>query len=282
MRDAGWRHDRPYSESLREYGRGVAGGLLFSLPLIYTMEVWWAGFIAQPIRLLIFVIATFALLIGYNNYVGIRHDADWTDVFVDSVEEFGLGIITAAGLLALLARTTSDMSFAEILGKIVIEAGIVAIGFSVGTAQLGGDDEDSGRTTNKEPPGVMSQIVISLCGAVLVAANVAPTEEIVIIAAEVGALRLLGIVALSFMLAVLILFFSNFREARRVAPAESRWHAMAGGIVTYAVALVASAAILWFFGRFDTVRTEMMVAQTVVLSLPATLGASAGRLLLQS
>ena len=282
MRDAGWRHDRPYSESLREYGRGVAGGLLFSLPLIYTMEVWWAGFIAQPIRLLIFVIATLALLIGYNNYVGIRHDADWTDVFVDSVEEFGLGIITAAGLLALLARITSDMSFAEILGKIVIEAGIVAIGFSVGTAQLGGDEEDSGRTTNHESPGVMSQIVISLCGAVLIAANVAPTEEIVIIAAEVGALRLLGIIVLSFILAVLILFFSNFRESHRVAPVESRWHAMAGGIVTYAVALVASAAILWFFGRFDTVRIEMMVAQTVVLSLPATLGASAGRLLLQS
>ena len=48
------------------------------------------------------------------------------------------------------------------------------------------------------------------------------------------------------------------------------------------VALVASAFILWFFGRFDTVQMEMAIAQTVVLSLPATLGASAGRLLLQS
>lgn len=246
---------------------------------MYTMEVWWSGFIAGPLRLLLFVAATFALLIGYNNYAGIRHDADWTDVVVDSVEELGLGIVTAAGLLALLARTTSDMSFEEILGKIVIEAGIVAIGFSVGTAQLGGDDEESGRGDSS---GFMSQVVISLCGAILVAANVAPTEEIVIIAAEIGTARLFGIIILSFLLAVLILFFSNFRQARRFAASERPGHAVAGGIVTYAVALVASAAILWFFGRFETVLPAMMVSQTIVLSLPATLGASAGRLLLQS
>ncbi len=221
------------------------------------------------------------MLIGYNTYAGIRHDADWTDVVVDSVEELGLGIITAAGLLVLLARTTSDMSLEEIVGKIVIEAGVVAIGFSVGTAQLGADDEEGvGRLS--QAPGIMSQLVISLCGAVLIAANVAPTEEIVLIAAEVGVPRLMIIIALSVLLAVLILFFSNFRQAHRLAKAETSWHAAAGGVMTYVVAFVASAAILWFFGRFDTVQMEMAVAQTVVLSLPATLGASAGRLLLQS
>lgn len=276
------RQDRPYSESLREYGRGLAGGLLFSLPLIYTMEVWWAGFIAEPPRLLVFIAAVFALLIGYNTYAGIRHDADWTDVVVDSVEEFGLGIITAAALMVLLARTTSHMGFEEIVGRIVIEAGVVAIGFSVGTAQLGADGDEEVGNRFSRTPGVMSQVVISLCGAILVAANVAPTEEIMVIAAEVGVPRLIIIVALSVLLSVLILFFSNFRQAHRFAKAETRWHAAAGGVTTYVVAVVASAALLWFFGRFDTVQMEMAVAQTVVLSLPATLGASAGRLLLQS
>lgn len=274
-------HDRPYSESLREYGRGLAGGLLFSLPLIYTMEVWQAGFIAEPQRLLAFIVAVFALLLGYNTYAGIRHDADWTDVLVDSVEEFGLGIITSAGLLVLLARTTSHMSFEEVVGKIMIEAGVVAIGFSVGTAQLGAEDEEGGHRSTRAP-GIMSHVVISLCGAVLVAANVGPTEEIVIIAAEVGGPRLIILIGLSVLLALLILFFSNFRQAHRLAQAETRWHAVAGGVMTYAVAFAASAAILWFFGRFDTVQMDMVVAQTVVLSLPATLGASAGRLLLQS
>ncbi len=43
----------PVSNSLREYARGMAGGLMFSLPLLYTMEVWWTGFVAEPMRLLI-------------------------------------------------------------------------------------------------------------------------------------------------------------------------------------------------------------------------------------
>src|SRR5687768_10661096 len=110
------------AESLKEYGRGLAGGLLFSLPLLYTMEVWWAGFIAQPLRLVIYLTAIFIVLLGYNNYAGIRHDSDWSDVVVDSVEELGLGIITAAGILFLLGRVTTDMNLPEIVGKIVVEA----------------------------------------------------------------------------------------------------------------------------------------------------------------
>ena len=37
-------HHRTIAESLNEYGRRIAGGLMFSLPLIYTMEIWWVGF----------------------------------------------------------------------------------------------------------------------------------------------------------------------------------------------------------------------------------------------
>ena len=42
--------ERPIAKSLQEYGRGIAGGMLFSLPLLYTMEVWWAGFSIHPWR----------------------------------------------------------------------------------------------------------------------------------------------------------------------------------------------------------------------------------------
>jgi uncharacterized membrane protein len=52
-------------------------------------------------------------------------------------------------------------------------------------------------------------------------------------------------------------------------------------VVTSAVALSASALILWFFGRFDGQSVVVCLTQTVVLGVAATLGASAGRLLLQ-
>src|SRR5687767_12686296 len=138
---------RTVTESLREYARGVAGGLLFSLPLLYTMEVWWAGFTAHPFRLAAYVAATFALLLGYNYFVGLRRDSCFSEVVIDSVEEMGLGLAVALLILWLLGRVTWGMPLEEAAGKVIIEAMTVAVGVSVGTAQLGGGgegDEDKG------------------------------------------------------------------------------------------------------------------------------------------
>jgi putative integral membrane protein (TIGR02587 family) len=270
-------------ESLREYGRGLAGGLIFSLPLLYTMEVWWTGFNAQPERLLAYVAFVFLLLLGYNRFAGIRHDASWIEVVVDSVEEFGLGVLTSAGMLYLLGRISSAQSFEEIAGKVIIEAGIVAIGFSVGTAQLGaGDDENDTGSEGASQQSFSSQLVIALCGAVLFAANVAPTEEVAVIAFEASSIRLLGLVVLSIALGSLILYFTAFARADRLAPVESGHQIARGSVITYAVALFASGAILWLFGQFDGDGVGVCLREIVVLGLPASLGASAGRLLLQS
>jgi len=54
-----------------------------------------------------------------------------------------------------------------------------------------------------------------------------------------------------------------------------------GIVITYAVALLASAAMLWTFGRLDGATLPTIAGEIVVLGLAGTLGASAGRLLLQ-
>lgn len=270
-------------ESLREYGRGLAGGLIFSLPLLYTMEVWWAGFITRPERLLVYLAAIFVLLLGYNNFAGMRRDASWGEVVIDSVEELGLGLVTSFITLWILGRLDFH-SLDETLGQTIIEGGIVAIGFSIGTAQLGADDEGQhgrGEDDDDEEAGTISQVVIAFCGAVIFAANVAPTEEILMIAVEISAARMIGIALLSFVVGGLILFFSEFRKSKRYSPTETHFEKFAGSVITYATALVASAAILWFFGRLDGVSLEVALGQIVVLGFPAALGASAGRLLLQ-
>lgn len=270
------------AESLREYGRGLAGGLIFSLPLLYTMEVWWAGFIARPERMLIYLAAIFLLLLGYNRYAGLRRDASWSEVAIDSVEELGLGVIIATITLYTIGRIGTHTTMEEALGQIFIEAGIVAIGVSVGTAQLGtGDDEDAGMGEESQVH-FGGQLVITFCGAVLFAANVAPTDEILMIAAETSHARLLLLAVFSLALGALILHYSEFTRSARYSPAETHGQAAAGTIIMYAVALVASAAILWFFGRFDGQALDVIVSETVVLGFPATLGGSAGRLLLQS
>lgn len=286
---------RPIDKSLQEYARGIAGGLLFSLPLLYTMEVWWAGFTSHPWRLLLYVVATYILLIGYNYFGGLRHDTGWADVLIDSVEELGLGLLISTTILLILGRVTFDMSASEFIGKIVIEGMTVAIGVSVGTAQLSGGDGDTGTGANegssgntraagatKETIHFGGQIVIALCGAVLFAANVAPTEEIVLLATEISSWNLLGVALISIALGALILFYSDFKGARRFAHTGGAVAVLIGTVITYSIALVSSAIILWFFGRFEGMSLIVCLAQTVVLGLAATLGASAGRLLLQT
>ncbi len=310
---------RTVAASLQEYGRGVAGGLMFSLPLLYTMEMWWAGFSAHPWRLLIYIISTFILLLGYNRFAGLRHDASLTEVVIDSVEEMGLGIALATLVMFLLGRVTLGMSLNEAAGQIIVEAMTVAIGVSVGTAQLGGgsraDEGLGGDAPEPSPRGDASatrdaakdagarddapdagtpgdggqpahlhhggQLVLAFCGAMLFAANVAPTEEIVMIAVEISWLRLIGLASISLLIGALILFYSEFTGAERVTQTGGFVAALRGTVSSYAVALVAASLSLWFFGRFDGVGLYTALAQTVALGVAATLGASAGRLLLQ-
>ncbi len=276
--------NRMVGKSLQEYGRGVAGGLMFSLPLLYTMEVWWAGVVTHPYRLLAYVMATFLLLLGYNRYSGLRRDTSMTEVAIDSVEEMGIGFVLAALLLFLLGRFTLQMPVNEIAGIIVVQAMTVAIGVSIGTAQLGaGGKEDEGLagTSDKNEIHFGGQLVFALCGAVLFAANIAPTEEIVIIAIETSWLKLLGLAVFSLSIAFLVLHYSDFKGAAEFVRADHPTIILLGTLVTYAIALGSSAIILWFFGRFDGVTLFTALAETVVLGVAATLGSSAGRLLLQ-
>lgn len=277
----------PISKSLREYARGLTGGLMFSLPLLYTMEIWQAGFNTPPERLMVCILVTFALLLGYNRYAGMRQDSTWLEVAIDSIEEMGLGLLLAAFMLLLLGQIKADMETAEIVGKVVLEAMTVAIGISVGTSQLGGGDaEDTedkglGEGSGKEKPDFTGQLVIGFCGAVLFAANIAPTDEIMTIAHSIVSWRLLALVVLSLLLCALILFFSEFSGSKRFVTGFAGRHMLGGTAVTYASALLASAMLLWFFGRFDGEPLVMCIGQTIVLGVAGALGASAGRLLLQ-
>ena len=260
----------------------MAGGLLFSLPLLYTMEVWRAGFTMPPERQLVYVLLAFVLLLGYNRYAGLHPDSTWTEVAIDSVEELGIGLLLSAAVLFMIGRIAPDQDPGEIIGRIVVEAVTVAIGVSVGTAQLGGNnDAEKAGMADKGEVSFGSQVTLAVCGAVLFAANVAPTEEIIHIGIELPGYRLALLGLTTMLLGALILFYSDFRGARRWVRAQGFGSVLRGSVITYAVGLVTSAAILWLFGRFDGVGTAAIVGQTVALGVASTLGASAGRLLLQ-
>lgn len=273
---------RPVSESLKEYARGIAGGLIFSFPLLYTMEVWWYGFIADPAQYIALVCVTYVLLLGYNRYAGMRSDMSFLSVMVDSVEEMCIGLLVSFGVLLMIDRINmASMGIEEMMGKVVIEAMAVSIGVSVGTAQLGMDS--GGGKESESRRSRLGTAVISLCGAIVVGGNVAPTQEIPMIAFEASSMHIFVMVVVSLLINVVVVYFSDFRGSatENKASGDRHFTILFDACISYVAALGSSAFLLWFFGRFENTSFEESFAQCVVLGVIASLGASAGRLLIK-
>lgn len=293
MPGKGEQEERPVALSLKEYARGIVGGLLFSFPLLYTMEVWWSGFSASPLQLLILVVVTFLLLLGYNRFAGMRSNASWRSVVIDSVEEMGIGFILSFSVLFMLRRLEPGlMGLEEIVGKVVIEAMAVSIGVSIGTAQLGATPEDNqddateNNALDEEATRIhrhsrLGMVVLAFCGSILVGGNVAPTEEVIMLAVEAKPINILFMAIASLLISVIVVFFSNFKGSVEHEPKDLMFYLTLDTCLSYLIALSASAFALWFFGRFEHVSFEVAVAQIIVLGVLSSLGASAGRLLIK-
>ncbi|WP_266206082.1 TIGR02587 family membrane protein [Pontibacter kalidii] len=290
-------NNRPLRQSLKEYARGITGGLLFSFPLLYTMEVWWAGFIASPQQLLLLVAVTYLLLLGYNRFAGMRPDVSWRSVMVDSVEEMGIGLLLSFGVLYMLNRIEfGHMSTDEIMGKVIIEAMAVSIGVSVGTAQLGVnegetvDDDETERKLKEQAErenkdslyrSKLGSAVLALCGAILVGGNVAPTEEVLKIAVDSTAGNILAMALVSIILSTIVLYFSDIKGNGGRSVNGLLYNIAFDTCISYLVGLGAAAFMLWYFGRFDGIGFWMAFSQSITLGVLTSLGASAGRLLIR-
>lgn len=289
---------KSYLSSVQEYGRGIIGGLLFSLPILYTMEVWWASFNVAPWQLVLYMLVTFGMLLAYNTYAGLHPSAKWKEVVIDSVEEMGLGLVLSFLFLWLLGLLDmQEMSLQRIIFLVVIEAMPVAIGVSVGTAQLGTSNNDEEDEEGEEKEAVadenlenqaqgqastLEQILLAACAGLLFGANIAPTDEVMVLAAGATPLQLLGVLLVSLGLSTCVLYYIGFRGSYETPAnqAPTTLEVVWDLCLTYATAFCISAGALWFFGRFDGAGLQVCVEATVVLGLVSALGASAGRFLL--
>ncbi|MGB3613310.1 MAG: DUF2391 family protein [Elainellaceae cyanobacterium] len=95
-----------WSNEVEELIRGVAGGFLFGVPLIYTMEVWWIGSSVSPPLLLVTLAATAAVVFLMARTAGFRRtqSTDVVDAAIDTVEAIAIGLVSAALMLVLLRR----------------------------------------------------------------------------------------------------------------------------------------------------------------------------------
>lgn len=274
--------------------RGACGGMLFGVPLLYTMEVWWIGSLSRPELLLGVLAATFGVVFFLNRTSGFRstRDVPVADSLKDSVEALAVGLVSVFAVLVLLREITAATPLRDGLGKVVYEATPFVLGVGLASHFLRGDrvagddeagDDDDGAPHSGGDPRInatVADVGATLLGSVFVAFNIAPTDEIPMITAAMSPAWLVGVVVVSLVLSYAIVFTAGFgsQPARRAQRGVIQ-HPVTETVVAYLLALGAAVVMLWFFqrwGRDDPF--DMVLHQAIVLGLPACVGGAAGRL----
>lgn len=282
-------------EELRDILRGASGGFLFGVPLLYTVEVWSIGSSARPSWLLAALGITFVVVYLLTQSTGFRRNLNPQpiDALMESVEALSIGIVCAAIALILLQRITFTTPLTEALGKLVFEGIPFSLGVALARSTLRRDRTAlKDRRMGESPPqGVSSteqsslrttlaDLDASLIGAIIIAFSIAPTEEIPILAAAIPPLWLLLIMVASLLVSYAIVFVSGFTDT---AEPQQKFllDPVTETLVAYIVSLLASVLMLVFFHQlnFQDPWPEWL-SDTIVLSLPASIGGAAGRIII--
>lgn len=267
------------SDSTRKFLVGVArafgGAIYFSLPLMMTMEMWRLGFYMDPLRLALVMVLMLPLLTDLTRFAGFRQTSGWREDMVDALTAYGVGFVASAVVLALFNLLNPSMPLHEIVGKTALQAVPASFGAVLATAQLGGKQQSNGGG------GYGTEIFLMAAGAVFLAFNVAPTEEMILIAFKMTRWHAVALVAASVVMMHAFVYAVSFAGQEPTPAGTSGWSIfLRFTLVGYAVCLAISAYILWTFGRFDSAAYGPMVMETVVMAFPASLGAAAARLIL--
>ncbi|MDY6783671.1 MAG: TIGR02587 family membrane protein [Cyanobacteriota bacterium] len=282
---------RAWSKELSELVSGASGGFLLGIPLLYTMEVWFIGSHVRPPRLLGILGATYAIVFLLNRVEGFRdsHREGWLDAAAESVEALAIGIVCAAGMLVVLQKITLQTSFNEALGKIVFESVPFALGVALSRSILSGDrwsssNSISERDKSSKRQGLRQETLADMSatsiGATIIAFNIAPTDEVPMLAAAASPPWLLAIIAVSLLVSYGIVFVSGFTNQKKRRQQRGLFQdPLSETVFSYLVSLGASALMLWFFQQLSWGDPwELWLRYTLILGLPATTGGAAGRL----
>lgn len=207
----------PRSGTTREFivglGRAFAGALIFSLPLLMTMEMWALGHNVEPLRLALLLVLLVPLLIALSYLGGLRQNTHIVDDVADALMAIAVAFCAALFLLWMFGLIGPGMSLQEIVGKIALQIVSASIGAMLAQNQLGGNSEWDKRAARQNYAG---EIFLMMVGALFLVLNVAPTEEMVVIAYKMTAWKDVGLAVVSIALMHVVVYVVEFRgtEAR--------------------------------------------------------------------
>jgi len=268
--------------------RGASGGLLLGVPLVFTNEVWGLGHETRPGRALLVLGLTAVPLVILNRTSGFRSTTDvrTADALADTIEALALGFVIAGGLMLAIRQVTFSTPLAAALATIAYETVPCAIGIGLARHLLretgGGDSGDSGGTAagKRDLNGTVVDLGATALGATVVAISIAPTAEVLEVAATMTPGYLLVLVATSLVASHCIVFVAGFSDQEHRRTHEGIFqHPLSETVAAYLMSLLVAAAMLWLFQVIDgSVPSDHLLTVVVVLGLPACIGGAAGRL----
>jgi putative integral membrane protein (TIGR02587 family) len=259
--------------------RAFGGAIIFALPLLMTMEMWFLGFYMDDLRLALFLAVIFPVLGALAYYAGFEESFGWRDFVLNALVAYAVAFVASAAILALLGVLQPGMSVDEVVGKIALQAVPGSIGAMLARSQLGAREEEEEEEERRDTYG--GELFLAGVGALFVAFNVAPTAEVVLIAQMITVWHALAVIAASLAIMHAFVYAVEFRGHTTTAPEISFWSEFLRlTVVAYVIALIICLYVLWTFGRSDGLTPAELLMQVVVLGLPAAVGAAAARLIL--
>lgn len=259
--------------------RAFAGAIIFSFPMLMTMEMWSLGISIGQFRLALFMILAIPLLVGLSYFIGFEDTSSLKDDIIDAFVAYAVGFITSVGFLFLFGVLNFENSLTDIIGKVSIQAVIAAIGAMLAASELGIRKEDKGEQKRRNESYV-GELFLMIVGAIFLAMNPAPTEEIVLISYKMSTAHILLLVLINICLMHAFVYSVGFRgqESREDQSFVSIFCRYT--ITGYALVLLVGLYLVWTFGHTDGLSLANTVKAVVVLSFPGALGAAASRLIL--
>jgi putative integral membrane protein (TIGR02587 family) len=269
-------HHRRFVEGL---ARACAGAVIFGLPLLMTMEMWWLGFTVPAWKLALLLALFFPLLVVLSWHVGFEPTFSWRDDVVDALVAYAVGFLMSAAVLALLGQLDRGMSLRELVGKVSLQAVPASIGALLAQAQLG--EHGVGQVPRGGVAGYGSELFLMAVGALFLAFNLSPTDEMPMIAQALSTAGTLLLVGASIAAMHTFVYSVAFRGRPQDHRRTSGWSVLLRFTVPgYAIVVGISAYILWTFGRLDGLAPAAALQVIAVLGFPAGIGAAAARLIL--
>lgn len=274
-----WSTDRYIN---RDYavgiGRACAGALIFSLPILMTMEMWELGAAMQPLRIALLLIVMQPMLVGLAYYLGFEDVTRWRDAALDAQVALAVATLIATIMLLLFGALRFDAGLDEWIGKIALQAVPGSIGALLAQSQFGRHENEGAK---RRASGDLGEYFFMCAGALFLAANIAPTEEVVLIASMMTSWHSVALALISLLTMHTFVYGVAFAGRHERPPEMAPWQVFVRySLVGYLLALTISAYFCWTFGHLDGSSNAEIIRTVLVLGFPAALGAASARVVL--